>query len=67
MTYLGGSVYVLWSGYQISRQYQNKNKIILVMLLAFLLGGVAANQLVKMCKVGLAYGRYRCNAALHFL
>lgn len=50
VTYLGGSVYVLWSGYQISRQYQNKNKIILVMLLAFLLGGVAANQLDKSVK-----------------
>ena len=50
VTYLGGSIYVLRSGYKVSRQYQNRNKIILVMLLAFLLGGIAANQFDKSVK-----------------
>lgn len=50
VTYLGGSLYVLWSGYQVSRQYQNRNKIILSLLLAFLLLGIAMNQIDKSVK-----------------
>lgn len=49
-TYLGGGCYVLWVGYRTSHQYQNRNKIILPLLLAFLLFGVAANQLDKSVK-----------------
>ena len=50
VTYLTGGVYVLVVGYQTSRQYQSRNKIILPLLLAFLLFGVAANQLDKSIK-----------------
>ena len=50
VTYLAGGVYVLGVGYQTSHQYQNRNKIILPLLLAFLLFGVAANQLDKSVK-----------------
>ena len=50
VTYLGGSVYVLWSGYRISQQYQNRNKIILPLLLTFLLLGIAMNQIDKSVK-----------------
>ena len=49
-TYLAGGVYVLWVGYQTSHQYQGRNKIILPLLLAFLLFGVAANQMDKSIK-----------------
>ncbi len=49
-TYLGGAVCVLWVGYQVSRQYQNRNRVILVLLLLFLLFGVAANQIDKSIK-----------------
>ncbi len=48
--YLGGAVYVLWVGYRISRQYQNKNKIVLILMLGFLLSGIAANQVDKSIK-----------------
>lgn len=50
VTYLGGSAYVLWTGYQVSRQYQNRNKIMLILLLAFLLFGIAVNQVDKSVK-----------------
>ncbi len=50
MTYLGASAYVLWVGYRVSRQYQSKNKIILVLMLGFLLFGIAANQADKNVK-----------------
>ena len=50
ITYLGGAVYVLWIGYRVSRQYQNKNKIMLVLMLGFLLFGIAANQADKSVK-----------------
>ncbi len=49
-TYLGGAAYVLWTGHQVSRQYQNRNRVILVLLLLFLLFGVAANQIDKSIK-----------------
>ncbi|WP_298029586.1 EAL domain-containing protein [uncultured Dysosmobacter sp.] len=49
-TYLCGAALVLWTGYQVSRQYQNRNRIILVLLLLFLLFGVAANQIDKSIK-----------------
>lgn len=51
LTYLVASAYVLRSGYQISRRYQNRNRIILPLLLGLLLFGVAANQLDKSVKV----------------
>ena len=44
LTYLGVSIYVLWVGYQVCRQYQNKNRIMLALMMAFLLLGLAANQ-----------------------
>ncbi len=50
ITYMGGAVYVLWVGYQVSRRYQNKNKWMLVLMLGFLLFGVAANQADKSVK-----------------
>jgi len=50
VTYLGGSAYVLWVGYQVSRQYQNSNKRMLVLMLGFLLFGIAANQMDKSVK-----------------
>lgn len=50
VTYLSASVYVLWVGYQVSRKYQNKNKFILIPMLALLLFGVAANQYDKSIK-----------------
>lgn len=50
MTYLCGSVYALWGGYSVSRQYQNKNKIMLVLMLGFLLSGIAVNQADKSVK-----------------
>jgi len=50
VTYLGCSGYVLWAGYQVSRQYQNRNRVVLPLLLAFLLCGIAANQLDKSVK-----------------
>jgi len=50
ITYLCGSLYVLWVGYRISRLYQNKNKIMLVLMLGFLLFGIAANQADKSIK-----------------
>lgn len=49
-TYLGGAVCVLWTGYQVSRRYQNRNRVILVLLLFFLLFGIAANQIDKSIK-----------------
>ncbi len=49
-TYLGISAYVLWVGYRVSRQYQNKNKVMLILMLAFLLLGIAANQADKSVK-----------------
>jgi len=51
LIYLSASVYVLCRGYQVSRQYQNRNKIILPLLLGLLLIGVAANQIDKSVKV----------------
>lgn len=50
LTYLGISAYVLRAGYRVSRQYQNKNKVMLPLMLAFLLFGVAANQADKTVK-----------------
>ncbi len=50
VTYLGGAVCVLWTGRQVSRQYQNRNRIVLVLLLFFLLFGIAANQIDKSIK-----------------
>lgn len=50
VTYLGGSIYVLWSGYQVRCQYQNRNKIVLSLLLAFLLLSIAMNQIDKSVK-----------------
>jgi len=50
MTYLGVSVYVLWVGYRVSRENQNRNRIVLVLMLAFLLFGIAANQADKSVK-----------------
>ncbi len=50
-TYLSASVYVLRSGYRVSRRYQNRNRIMLPLMLGFLLFGVAANQLDKSAKV----------------
>ncbi len=50
VTYLGVSVYVLWVGYRVSRQYQNRNRIMLVLMLGFLLFGIAANQADKSVK-----------------
>jgi len=49
-TYLGGAVYVLWTGHKVSSQYQNKNRIVLSLILAFLLFGIAANQFDKSIK-----------------
>lgn len=51
LTYLGASIYVLDSGYRVCRKYQNRNKIILPLLLGLLLLGVAANQFDKDVKV----------------
>ena len=51
ITYLGGSFYVLYTGYSISRQYQNHNRILLFLMLAYLLFGIAANQIDKSIKV----------------
>ncbi len=48
--YLGGSAYVLWTGYQVSHRYQNRNRVLLVLMLLFLLFGTAANQLDKSIK-----------------
>ncbi len=50
ITYLGGAIYVLWIGYRVSRQYQGKNKVMLILMLGFLLFGVAANQVDKSVK-----------------
>lgn len=50
VTYLGGAAHVLWMGRQVNRQYQNRNRVILPLLLAFLLLGVAANQFDKSIK-----------------
>lgn len=50
ITYLGGAVYVLWVGYQVSRQYQSRNRWMLVLMLGFLLIGIAANQADKSIK-----------------
>ncbi len=50
VTYLCSSVYVLYVGYRISRHYQNSNKIMPVMMLGFLLFGIAANQTDKSIK-----------------
>lgn len=50
LTYLGISVYALWVGYRVCRQYQNKNKVMLILMLAFLLFGIAANQIDKTIK-----------------
>lgn len=50
VTYLGGAVYVLWSGHHVSRQYQNRNRVLLILMLAYLMFGIAANQLDKSIK-----------------
>lgn len=50
ITYLGFSFYALWGGYRVGREYQSRNKIILVLMLLFLLFGVAANQADKSVK-----------------
>ncbi len=49
-TYLSGAVYVLWVGYRVGRQYQSRNRWMLVLMLAFLLIGIAANQADKRIK-----------------
>lgn len=48
--YLGIALYVLWIGYQVSHQYQNRHRLILIAMLAFLLFGIAANQFDKSIK-----------------
>lgn len=50
ITYLCASLYVLLVGYRISRLYQNKNKIMLVLMLGFLLVGIIVNQADKSIK-----------------
>lgn len=50
VTYSSASVYVLLVGYQVSRKYQNKNRFILIPMLALLLFGIAANQYDKSIK-----------------
>lgn len=50
VTYLGGTVCVLWVGYRVSHQYQNRNKLILALMMFYLLLGVAANQIDKNIK-----------------
>jgi len=50
ITYLGGTVYVLWAGLCVGRQYQSKNKMMLFLMLGFLLFGIAANQADKSVK-----------------
>ena len=50
VTYLGAALYVLWIGRQVNRQYQNRDRIILPLLLVFLLLGIAINQLDKSIK-----------------
>ncbi len=50
MAYLGGAVYVLYIGYQVGHQYQNRSRWTLVLLLAFLFFGIAANQIDKSIK-----------------
>ncbi|WP_298019766.1 EAL domain-containing protein [uncultured Dysosmobacter sp.] len=51
LTYLGAAIYVLHSGYRVCRKYQNRNKIMLPLMLALLLFGVAVNQYDKSVKV----------------
>jgi len=50
VSYLGAAAYVLWIGYQSSYHYQNRNRILLVLMLAYLLLGTAANQIDKNIK-----------------
>ncbi|WP_165053230.1 MULTISPECIES: EAL domain-containing protein [unclassified Adlercreutzia] len=47
VTYLGAAVYALQVGYRVSRQYQGKNRAMLLLMLGFLLLGVVANQVDK--------------------
>ncbi len=49
-TYLGVSVYVLRVGFQVGRHYQNRNRIVLALMLVFLMMGIAANQADKSVK-----------------